>query len=146
MLWLISVVVCNLLFYAHLQECLDSFIDTDFWYVDQGIVADHSGHCIHNQPLQRQEEKWWLPIPRVSVNGLSEEGKKFLQHHRECISQILKAAVAINNQVLSEMEIPSAYWDALPKVFDCHNLQACLTLYRLCHSLSCKLIVSANFR
>lgn len=65
--------------------------------------------------LQRQEEKWWLPTPRVPSDGLSVDGRKHLQHQRESINQILKAALAINAQVVSEMEVPNVYWDALPK-------------------------------
>eukprot|EP00250_Pteridium_aquilinum_P017074 c23437_g2_i2 orf=565-2307(-) len=101
---------------AMLLESLDGFVETEFWYVDQGIVmAEDSSRGVPRVPMQRQEEKWWLPMPKVPMNGLSEDGKKRLQHQRECIGQILKAAVAINTQVLSEMEIPDVYWDALPK-------------------------------
>lgn len=101
---------------AMLLDSLDSFCETEFWYADQGIaVAEEDGHNIQRPQLQRQEEKWWLPTPKVPVNGLSAEGRKRLQHQRECINQILKAALAINSQVLSEMEIPDVYWDALPK-------------------------------
>lgn len=66
--------------------------------------------------LKRQEEKWWLPTPRVPQGGLSHDARKQLQQQRESINQILKAALAINAQVLSEMEVPNVYWDALPKV------------------------------
>lgn len=101
---------------AMLLESLDAFIETEFWYVDQGIVmAENSGQGVPRVPLQREEEKWWLPTPKVPMNGLSEDGRKRLQHQRECINQILKAAIAINSQVLSEMVIPDVYWDALPK-------------------------------
>jgi hypothetical protein len=53
-------------------------------------------------------------VPRA---GLSEVERKRLQHQKDCVNQILKAALAINSQVLSEMEIPDVYWTALPKVF-----------------------------
>jgi hypothetical protein len=66
--------------------------------------------------VQRQEEKWWLPTPKVPVSGLSEASRKLLHHQRDATSQILKAAMAINSQVLSEMEIPHIYLDSLPKV------------------------------
>jgi hypothetical protein len=71
--------------------------------------------------LQRQEEKWWLPTPKVPVNGLSVEARRRLQHQRECTSQILKAAMSINGQVLSEMEVPQIYLDSLPKVRFCQR-------------------------
>jgi hypothetical protein len=96
---------------------LNSYTDTEFWYVDRGIVMSEketlSGPRLS---MQRQEEKWWLPTPKVPVNGLSEEARRKLQHQREAINQILKAAMAINGQVLLEMEVPDIYWDSLPKV------------------------------
>lgn len=67
-------------------------------------------------PLPHQEEKWWLPVPRVPTGGLSEEARKRLQHSRDCTNQILKAALAINTSALAEMDIPDAYLEALPKV------------------------------
>ncbi|CAM6095104.1 unnamed protein product [Calypogeia fissa] len=98
-----------------LLDSLDSFTETDFWYVDRGIaVADKEGRN-HRHPVQRQEEKWWLPTPKVPITGLSEESRKRLQYQRECTSQILKAAMAINGQVLSEMEVPEVYLESLPK-------------------------------
>jgi len=66
--------------------------------------------------MQRQEEKWWLPTLNVPANGLTEICKKFLHHQRDATSQILKAAMAINAQVLLEMEAPECYFDSLPKV------------------------------
>jgi hypothetical protein len=83
--------------------------------VDHGItVSEDSGSVRHS--MQRQEEKWWLPTPNVPANGLSESSKKFLHHQRDATSQILKAAMAINAQVLLEMEAPECYFDSLPKV------------------------------
>jgi hypothetical protein len=34
------------------------------------------------------------------------------------VNQVLKAAMAINAQVLSEMEIPESYIESLPKVIN----------------------------
>lgn len=42
--------------------------------------------------------------------------RKFLQYQKDCVNQVLKAAMAINAQTLSEMEIPENYIDSLPKV------------------------------
>jgi len=39
-----------------------------------------------------------------------------LQYQKDCVNQVLKAAMAINAQVLFEMEIPESYIDSLPKV------------------------------
>eukprot|EP00249_Psilotum_nudum_P008445 c21272_g1_i2 orf=2629-3939(+) len=96
-----------------LLESLDSFTETEFWYVDQGIImADEEKHdCL----ISHQQDKWWLPSPKVPAHGLSDEARKHLQHQRECVCQILKAAMAINSQSLLEMEVPDAYWESLPK-------------------------------
>lgn len=99
------------------QEILDSFEDTEFWYVDQGILAlEADGSASFRQALQRQEEKWWLPVPRVDPGGLSEDSRKHLQHKRDCTNQILKAAMAINSIALADMEVPDSYLETLPKV------------------------------
>lgn len=99
-----------------LLDALESFRDTEFWYVDQGIlVPDGDGCGPLRRPPQRQEEKWWLPIPRVPPCGLSDNARKRLHHQRESTNQILKAAMAINSNVLSEMEVPEIYLEALPK-------------------------------
>ncbi|KAK8277558.1 hypothetical protein V6Z12_D10G276900 [Gossypium hirsutum] len=105
-----------------LVDILDSFTNTEFWYVDQGIIApDADGSASFRQTLQRQEEKWWLPVPRVPAGGLSDDSRKQLNHTRECTNQILKAAMAINSISLTEMEVPDSYLDTLPK-----NGRACL--------------------
>lgn len=100
-----------------LLEIQDSFVDTEFWYVDQGVIAPDAGTSPSSfrQALQRQEEKWWLPVPRVPPCGLHEKSRKQLQHKRDCTSQILKAAMAINSITLAEMDIPESYLESLPK-------------------------------
>ncbi|CAI0443453.1 unnamed protein product [Linum tenue] len=105
-----------------LLEVLDSFTHTEFWYVDQGIVAsDADGSASFRKAIQRQEEKWWLPVPRVPAGGLSENSRKQLNHTRECTNQILKAAMAINATALIEMDVPDSFLESLPK-----NGRACL--------------------
>lgn len=105
---------------AMLISILDGFCDTEFWYVDRGIVVDehdkYSPSTLAGRPSVRQEEKWWLPCPKVPGKGLSEESRKRLQQCRDCTNQILKAALAINGNVLAEMDIPTAYIETLPKV------------------------------
>ena len=99
------------------QDILDSFTNTEFWYVDQGIIAPEAdGSVSFRKTVQRQEEKWWLPVPRVPTGGLSDNSRKQLNHTRECTNQILKAVMAINSISLSEMEVPDSYLDTLPKV------------------------------
>ncbi|KAJ6671590.1 ROP GUANINE NUCLEOTIDE EXCHANGE FACTOR 1 [Salix viminalis] len=113
---------------AMLISMLDGFCETEFWYVDRGIVVADGGDCdayppgiSGGRPSIRQEEKWWLPCPKVPPNGLSDDARKRLQQCRDCTNQILKAAMAINSSVLVEMEIPTAYMVTLPK-----NGKACL--------------------
>ncbi|KFK24615.1 hypothetical protein AALP_AA8G002200 [Arabis alpina] len=101
-----------------LLEILDSFEETEFWYVDQGIIAHESaedGSTSFRKSFQRQEDKWWLPVPRVSPGGLQESSRKQLQHKRDCTNQILKAAMAINSITLNDMEIPESYLESLPR-------------------------------
>eukprot|EP00257_Ricinus_communis_P019028 XP_015577886.1 rop guanine nucleotide exchange factor 5 [Ricinus communis] len=121
-----SKLECNpyssLFFCLSMQEILDSFADTEFWYVDQGIVApDADGSTSFRKAIQRQEEKWWLPVPRLPAGGLSDKSRKQLNHTRECTNQILKAAMAINSIALAEMDVPYSYLETLPK-----NGRACL--------------------
>ncbi|CAN8288224.1 unnamed protein product [Cochlearia groenlandica] len=92
---------------AMLLDCLDKFKDQDeFYYVKKD--SPDSGET-------RNDEKWWLPAVKVPPNGLSEISRRFLQSQKECVNQVLKAAMAINAQVLSEMEIPESYLESLPK-------------------------------
>ncbi|XP_042487975.1 rop guanine nucleotide exchange factor 1-like [Macadamia integrifolia] len=104
---------------AMLLSILDGFRDTEFWYVDRGIIVAEAGDggdaSSFGRPSIRQEEKWWLPCPKVPPSGLSEDARKRLQQCRDCANQILKAAMAINSSVLAEMEIPNAYLETLPK-------------------------------
>lgn len=99
-----------------LLEILDSFVDTEFWYIDQGIVAqDADVSPSLRKPLPRQEEKWWLPVPRVPAGGLTENSRKQLQYRRDCTNQILKAAMAINSITLADMVVPESFFESLPK-------------------------------
>ncbi|KAL6217987.1 PREDICTED: rop guanine nucleotide exchange factor 1 [Fragaria vesca subsp. vesca] len=104
---------------AMLLSMLDGFCDTEFWYVDRGIIVgdsnENEGFMPSGRPSIRQEEKWWLPYPKVPPDALSGDARKKLQQCRDCCNQILKAAMAINSSVLAEMEIPRAYMESLPK-------------------------------
>lgn len=94
-----------------------SFKKTEFWYVDQGIVSsENDGSASFRRKIQRQEEKWWLPVPRLAPNGLTEDARTELNHKRDCATQILKAAMAINSVSLTEMDVPESYLETLPKV------------------------------
>ncbi|KAL9269296.1 Rop guanine nucleotide exchange factor 1-like protein [Drosera capensis] len=100
-----------------LLAMLDGFRDTEFWYVDRGVGSAEGDDWVYGtgRPSVRQEDKWWLPMPRAPENGLSDEVRKKLQQCRECTGQIMEAAVAINGSVLAEMEIPITYLESLPK-------------------------------
>merc|ERR1711915_991864 len=95
---------------AMLLEVLEKFRETEFWYEDRSM-ADSSKER-GNQ--QRKDHKWWLPTPKIPHGGLSDNTRKLLLNHRDSLKQILKAAMAINAQVLSEMEIPEVYLESLP--------------------------------
>ncbi|GAB2222312.1 hypothetical protein Droror1_Dr00013524 [Drosera rotundifolia] len=94
---------------AMLVDCLDNFKDQDeFYYVSKDANDAEKG-------AKRMDDKWWLPTVKVPPNGLSEVTKKWIQFQKDSVNQVLKAAMAINAQVLSEMEIPENYIDSLPK-------------------------------
>ncbi|XP_031487251.1 rho guanine nucleotide exchange factor 8-like [Nymphaea colorata] len=96
---------------AMLIEYLDNFKDrNEFWYVSRDQEEADKGSA-----QQRQGDKWWLPKPRVPPEGLSDISRKWLQFQKDSVNQVLKAAMAINAQVLTEMEIPEAYIESLPK-------------------------------
>ncbi|KAF6984969.1 hypothetical protein CFC21_002899 [Triticum aestivum] len=99
-----------------LLETLESFRDTEFWYLDQGICApDCDGSASFRRPAHRRDEKWWLPVPRVPPGGLRDATRRQLEHKRDAANQILKAAMAINSNALAEMDVPDSYHDSLPK-------------------------------
>ncbi|CAL0326003.1 unnamed protein product [Lupinus luteus] len=91
-----------------LNDCLDNFKgQSEFYYVKK-----EEGDA---DPNNKNDDKWWLPTPKVPEDGLSDVARKFLQYQKDCVTQVLKAAMAINAQTLSEMEIPESYIDSLPK-------------------------------
>ncbi|EEF46446.1 rop guanine nucleotide exchange factor 12 [Ricinus communis] len=95
---------------AMLIDCLDNFKDqNEFYYISKDAPDSEKGSA------KRKDDKWWLPTAKVPPNGLSEASRKFLQYQKDCVNQVLKAAMAINAQVLSEMEIPENYIESLPK-------------------------------
>ncbi|XP_062222080.1 rop guanine nucleotide exchange factor 9-like [Phragmites australis] len=94
-----------------LLDYLDNFKDrNEFWYVKRDSCPDSD-----NEGSQRSDEKWWIPIVKVPPNGLSPSSRGWLQHQKELVNQVLKAAMAINANCLMEMNIPETYLDTLPK-------------------------------
>ncbi|KAG6500832.1 hypothetical protein ZIOFF_040689 [Zingiber officinale] len=89
---------------------LDDFEDQKmFWYVSRDAAESEKGNA------QRKDDKWWLPTVRVPPHGLSEDSSRWLQFQKDSATQVLKVAMAINAQVLMEMEVPDAYIESLPK-------------------------------
>lgn len=94
-----------------MQKCLDNFENqNEFWYGSKDDKEDEK------VTVQRTDDKWWLPIAQVPEDGLSESCRKWIQYQKDNVTQVLKAAMAINTQIVSEMEIPESYIDSLPKV------------------------------
>ncbi|XP_043723822.1 rho guanine nucleotide exchange factor 8-like [Telopea speciosissima] len=93
---------------AMLIDYLDNFKDqNEFWYVSRDSDEAENGN--------RKDDKWWLPTAKVPPEGLSDVSRKWIQFQKESVNQILKAAMAINAQVISEMAIPENYIESLPK-------------------------------
>ncbi|OMO54064.1 Plant specific Rop nucleotide exchanger, PRONE [Corchorus capsularis] len=93
-----------------LLDCLDNFKgEKEFYYLSKDAPDSEKGNN------KRKDDKWWLPTVKVPKEGLSDAARKHLQHQKDCVNQVLKAAMAINAQVLSEMEIPENYIESLPK-------------------------------
>ena len=93
------------------QDYLDSFSDKqEFWYVKKNDNESEKGDAAE------QSDKWWLPTVKVPPEGLSDSTRRWLHHQKELVNQVLKATMAINANVLMEMDIPEAYMETLPKV------------------------------
>ncbi|XP_027359266.1 rop guanine nucleotide exchange factor 9-like [Abrus precatorius] len=96
---------------AMLLDTLDNFKDqNEFWYVSKNDEESEN-----NTKTQRKSDKWWLPTVKVPPTGLSDTAGKWIQSQKDNVNQVLKAAMAINAQVLSEMGIPENYIESLPK-------------------------------
>ncbi|CAH9122810.1 unnamed protein product, partial [Cuscuta epithymum] len=98
-----------------LIDCLDTFKDQNEFFYDNTSAKDDAGGGVHKGKNSRKDDKWWIPTPKVPPNGLPDSARKWLQSQKDSVNQVLKAAMAINSQVLSEMEIPESYIDSLPK-------------------------------
>lgn len=101
----------------YLQEILDTFQDTEFWYAEN--IPENSARlraASFRRIVQRKDDKWWVPVPCVLPGGLSDKSRKHLMEKRDCANQIHKAAMAINSNILAEIDIPESYIEDLPKV------------------------------
>ncbi|KAK4479615.1 hypothetical protein RD792_015141 [Penstemon davidsonii] len=95
---------------AMLMDCLDNFKDQNEFYYTSKDDEDSQ-----KEKTTRKDNKWWKPTPKVPPNGLSDVTRKWLHYQKDSVNQVLKAAMAINAQVLAEMQIPDSYIESLPK-------------------------------
>ncbi|OMO58163.1 Plant specific Rop nucleotide exchanger, PRONE [Corchorus olitorius] len=93
---------------TNMEDVLDNFgkQEKEFWYVSKNDDPDNEN---------TQPDKWWHPTVKVPSNGLSEASRRWLQGQKDSVNQVLKAAMAINANVLAEMEVPESYIESLPK-------------------------------
>ncbi|KAH1233537.1 Rop guanine nucleotide exchange factor 7 [Glycine max] len=107
-----SDVYVNLPALCKLDNMFLQILDT-FVHIDEGVLApDANGPSSFRQELRRQEEKWYLPVPRVPPCGLNENSRKQLQHKRRYTNQIF---LSINN-------IPYSYLGiSFKKVYDMND-------------------------
>lgn len=96
------------------QDTLDNFKnEQEYRYLSRYARESNKGF--------QRNDKWWLPTIKVPQNGLSEDSRLFLQEQKEAVAQVLKASMAINAEVLSNMEVPESYMETLPKVWKEHT-------------------------
>lgn len=84
--------------------------EMEFWYEEGGSRAEGRSRNL------KQSKRWWLPMPQVPMNGLSDDERKKLFNQAKLVHQIFKAAKSINETILLEMPIPKIIGEALPKV------------------------------
>uniref|UniRef100_A0ACD5VUN8 Uncharacterized protein n=1 Tax=Avena sativa TaxID=4498 RepID=A0ACD5VUN8_AVESA len=95
---------------AMLLDYLDNFKDrNEFWYVKRDSCSESE------KEEAGSDEKWWIPMVKVPPNGLPPASRAWIQHQKELVNQVLKAAMAINANCLMEMAIPESYLESLPK-------------------------------
>ncbi|KAD5508074.1 hypothetical protein E3N88_15777 [Mikania micrantha] len=91
-----------------LLETLDAMTNTEFWY-EEGSQAEGKSKSL------KEGKRWWLPMPRVPVGGLSDGQRKRLLNQAKLVHQIFKAAKSINESILLEMPVPKIIGEALPE-------------------------------
>ncbi|KAL9387282.1 hypothetical protein Peur_020406 [Populus x canadensis] len=92
-----------------LIDILDSMVNTEFWYSEVGSRAEG------RTKSAKESKRWWLPLPQVPTNGLSDSGRTKLLNQSKVVYQVFKAAKSINETILLEMPVPTIIKDALPK-------------------------------
>ncbi|XP_076920311.1 rop guanine nucleotide exchange factor 12-like [Bidens hawaiensis] len=90
-----------------LMTCLDNFRgQSEFTYASKDELGSKSSR-------RREGDK--RPTPQVPPGGLSDLTRNWLQFQKDLANQVLKAAMAMNAHILTEIEIPENYIDTLPK-------------------------------
>ncbi|KAJ6944814.1 hypothetical protein NC652_009993 [Populus alba x Populus x berolinensis] len=92
-----------------LTDTLDSMVNTEFWYSEVG------GRAEGRTKSAKESKRWWLHLPQVPTNGLSDSGRTKLRNQSKVVYQVFKAAKSINETILLEMPVPTIIKDALPK-------------------------------
>ncbi|KAL0374362.1 UNVERIFIED_CONTAM: Rho guanine nucleotide exchange factor 8 [Sesamum radiatum] len=117
-----------------MEDILDNFTDEqEFRYVSRDADESEQG--------TQSNEKWWLPTVKVSPDGLSEESRQFLQKQKESVNQVLKASMAINSQILADMEIPDNYIESLPKFLSTMDLSSELKVLDLKNRIEASIVI-----
>ncbi|KAJ6415415.1 hypothetical protein OIU84_004251 [Salix udensis] len=92
-----------------LIDTLNSMVNTEFWYSEVGSRAEG------RTKSAKESKRWWLPLPQVPTNGLSDSGRKKLLNQSKVVYQVFKAAKSINETILLEIPVPTIIKEALPK-------------------------------
>ncbi|GJT86987.1 G-type lectin S-receptor-like serine/threonine-protein kinase [Tanacetum coccineum] len=102
---------------SSLLKCLVRDSDSSFYLYWKG-KCNPSSQSVEKTATsrnpQRNEEIWWLPVPWVSAEGLSEPAR-ILRQKRHVANQVHEATMTINNSILSDMEIPCTFTASFPE-------------------------------
>uniref|UniRef100_A0ACD5W090 Uncharacterized protein n=1 Tax=Avena sativa TaxID=4498 RepID=A0ACD5W090_AVESA len=102
---------------AMLLGYLDNFKEEqEFWYVSKDAGESENGDA------PRDGDKWWIPKVRVPSEGLSDHSRKWLQHQKDLVGQVLKAAMAMNADNGRESLGDSIYRTITDEHFDPNEL------------------------
>ncbi|GFP80136.1 rop guanine nucleotide exchange factor 1 [Phtheirospermum japonicum] len=102
-----------------LMSILEGFIDTEFYYVDRGIVEAYpcTSPSSRSRPSVTLEEKWWLPFPKVPANEkacLGETLHRYItadQFSPECLVDYLDLSSEYNTlEIANRIESAVHFW------------------------------------
>ncbi|XP_057768135.1 rho guanine nucleotide exchange factor 8-like isoform X3 [Salvia miltiorrhiza] len=117
-----------------LLDTLDNFKnEQEYWYVSKDAEESEKGF--------QRGDKWWLPTIKVPPKGLSEDSRIFLQKQKESVVQVLKASMAINAQILSDMDVPESYMETLPKFLSTLDLSSELKVVDIKNRIEASIVI-----